>query len=172
MSEQDPSKAALIAEIMETAKSIDAKVADAREFGAGMLSDLEAAKAEAIALRERELAERAEDKATIDRLTKERDDAFASRDRWIQKLSDGMTDAYQRGLVQGHAGTKDDTARDFASAARPLVRWMNSLHPHHTALVTATGAELVMGVRNFVCHDYLRDKAPEGAAIERLKEET
>jgi hypothetical protein len=34
----------------------------------------------------------------------------------------------------------------FEEAARPLIKWMaENVHPHHTAIVTATGAELLEG---------------------------
>lgn len=34
----------------------------------------------------------------------------------------------------------------FKSAAIPLIKWLNeNCHPHHTAIVTPTGAELLEG---------------------------
>ena len=34
----------------------------------------------------------------------------------------------------------------FEEAARPLIKWMaENVHPHHTTVVTATGAELLEG---------------------------
>lgn len=86
---------------------------------------------------ERELAEREADKSVI------RTQAASIRQLQERLLS-----------FQGDAP-------DFASAARPLIRWMNSVHPHHTAIVTATYAELVVGEQMFRTEEYLRDKAPK-----------
>ena len=89
---------------------------------------------------ERELAEREADKSVI------RTQAASIRQLQERLLS-----------FQGDAP-------DFASAARPLIRWMNSVHPHHTAIVTSTDAELVEGKQVFRTEEYLRDKAPAPVA--------
>lgn len=42
--------------------------------------------------------------------------------------------------------TPKERADEFKEAARPLIKWMaENLHPHHTAIVTNIGAELLEG---------------------------
>ena len=46
----------------------------------------------------------------------------------------------------------------FEAVARPLIEWLNSLpHPHVTAVVDCTSAELCEGVCNIMTMDYVRD---------------
>ena len=47
----------------------------------------------------------------------------------------------------------------FIEAARPLIKWLaENVHPHHTAIVTATNAELLEGqASSGEVLDYLRD---------------
>ncbi len=41
--------------------------------------------------------------------------------------------------------SKEQT-ESFTEAARPLIKWLaENVHPHHTAIVTATDAELLEG---------------------------
>ena len=40
----------------------------------------------------------------------------------------------------------EEKMESFKQAALPLVQWLNeNVHPHHTAVVTPTGAELLEG---------------------------
>lgn len=40
----------------------------------------------------------------------------------------------------------DEQRKEFEAAARPLMKWLcDNVHPHHTAIVTPTGAELLEG---------------------------
>ncbi|OON34632.1 hypothetical protein BTJ39_23860 [Izhakiella australiensis] len=42
----------------------------------------------------------------------------------------------------------EQEADSFAEAAEPLIKWMaENTHPHHSAIVTSTGAELLMSER-------------------------
>lgn len=45
----------------------------------------------------------------------------------------------------------------FAKAARPAIEFMNTLHPHHTMVITADSAELLESQRLFKTTEYLRD---------------
>ncbi|HEJ9180372.1 TPA: hypothetical protein SML65_004733 [Serratia marcescens] len=46
----------------------------------------------------------------------------------------------------------------FEDAARPLIRWLaENKHPHHTAIVTSTHAELLMAELGVNTEDYLKD---------------
>ncbi|TGC28025.1 hypothetical protein [Escherichia sp. E1130] len=46
----------------------------------------------------------------------------------------------------------------FAEAAEPLIKWMaESVHPHHSAIVTSTGAELLMSEKTHNTEKYLKD---------------
>ncbi len=90
MSEQDPKRMALIAEIAKTAQDIAAKVADARDFNEMMIADLEAAKSEASARREMERAELESANARIRELEADREilarDAREVRDAAMKHL--------------------------------------------------------------------------------------
>lgn len=46
----------------------------------------------------------------------------------------------------------------FEDAARPLIKWLcENKHPHHSVIVTPTGAELLEGVVNTgSIHDYIK----------------
>ena len=47
--------------------------------------------------------------------------------------------------------------KEFEKAARPLVKYLSDKHhPHNTAVVTSTGAELVEGVMNVLIPDYIK----------------
>lgn len=46
----------------------------------------------------------------------------------------------------------------FEDAARPLVQWLaENCHPHTTAVVTSTNAELLVSVEGFETAEYLKD---------------
>lgn len=46
----------------------------------------------------------------------------------------------------------------FKEAAKPLIKWLaENVHPHHTAIVTSTGAELMMGEMSFPTEEFLKD---------------
>lgn len=61
--------------------------------------------------------------------------------------------------VPSQWGTTAEKAESFKEAARPLIKWMaEHLHPHHTSIVTATGAELLEGeVSTGQMLDYIKD---------------
>ena len=41
---------------------------------------------------------------------------------------------------------KPEDAKSFREAAMPLIKWLcENVHPHHTAIVTPTNAELLEG---------------------------
>ncbi|WP_261374013.1 hypothetical protein [Yersinia rohdei] len=46
----------------------------------------------------------------------------------------------------------------FKEAAKPLIKWLaENVHPHHTAIITSTGAELMMGEMSFPTEEFLKD---------------
>ncbi|TGC26304.1 hypothetical protein CQJ27_09085 [Escherichia sp. E1130] len=52
----------------------------------------------------------------------------------------------------------EQDADSFAEAAEPLIKWMaENVHPHHSAIVTSTGAELLMSERVHNTDKYLKD---------------
>lgn len=52
----------------------------------------------------------------------------------------------------------EQVADSFAEAAEPLIKWMaENVHPHHSAIVTSTGAELLMSERVHNTDKYLKD---------------
>jgi hypothetical protein len=63
----------------------------------------------------------------------------------------------------GHDGERADDDRPlvppgFEEAARPLMKWMaENLHPHHTAIVDQSSAELMVGLQRTVTLEYIRD---------------
>lgn len=60
-----------------------------------------------------------------------------------------------------HAKAADDKALvppGFEEAARPLMKWMaENLHPHHTAIVDQSSAELSSGLQYMTTPEYIRD---------------
>lgn len=60
-----------------------------------------------------------------------------------------------------HAKSADDKALvppGFEEAARPLMKWMaESLHPHHTAIIDQSSAELLSGLQRVTTPEYIRD---------------
>lgn len=64
--------------------------------------------------------------------------------------------------MESHDGAPDvcgDKSHDgFDEAAQPLIKWLaENVHPHHTAVVTSTSAELLELERSFSTTEYLRD---------------
>ena len=52
----------------------------------------------------------------------------------------------------------EEQRKAFESAARPLLRYLNdNHHPHMTAIVTQTTAELVEGQMAFMTEEYIKD---------------
>lgn len=46
----------------------------------------------------------------------------------------------------------------FAEASEPLIKWLaENVDPHHSVIVTATGAELLQGEKNHQTEKFLRD---------------
>jgi hypothetical protein len=53
---------------------------------------------------------------------------------------------------------KDEAERDaFAAAARPLIEFLSTVHPHHHVLVTPTHAELMEAQMVFKTDEFLKD---------------
>lgn len=54
------------------------------------------------------------------------------------------------------SGAKD--ADSFEQAAQPLMKWLGgNVHPHHTAVVTSTDAELLEGKQTIRTPKYVKD---------------
>jgi hypothetical protein len=54
------------------------------------------------------------------------------------------------------SGAKD--AISFEQAAQPLMKWLGgNVHPHHTAVVTSTDAELLEGKQTIRTTQYVKD---------------
>jgi len=48
--------------------------------------------------------------------------------------------------------------KDFEAITRPVIEWLNNnCHPHVSALIDPTGAELLEGVCAYQTNDYVRD---------------
>lgn len=46
----------------------------------------------------------------------------------------------------------------FEQAAEPLIKWLaENVHPHHTVIVTSTGAELLQGEKSHQTDKFLID---------------
>jgi hypothetical protein len=63
----------------------------------------------------------------------------------------------ERDALQEKPTTGDAERAAFIAAARPLIEYLNSLHPHHQCVVTSTGAELLEGRIGFETNEYLKD---------------
>jgi uncharacterized protein YeeX (DUF496 family) len=46
---------------------------------------------------------------------------------------------------------------DFELTVRPVIKFMNTIHPHHTLIITADSAELLEGQKVFTTKEYLKD---------------
>lgn len=47
---------------------------------------------------------------------------------------------------------------EFVKVVEPIIKWMNdNVHPHHTIIITNTGAELLEGQLSYVTDRFLRD---------------
>mgnify|MGYP003651060532 CR=1 FL=1 len=49
------------------------------------------------------------------------------------------------------------TNKQLLEAAKPLIKLMNELHPHHTAIVTATDVELFQSQMFSKTEEFLKD---------------
>lgn len=48
--------------------------------------------------------------------------------------------------------------KSFKEVAKPLIKGLaENVHPHHTVIVTSTGAELMMGEMSFPTEEFLKD---------------
>jgi hypothetical protein len=53
----------------------------------------------------------------------------------------------------------DEERNQFIAAAKPLMRWMaENLHPHYTASVTATDAELTEGTCSYSTPEFVHER--------------
>ncbi len=53
--------------------------------------------------------------------------------------------------------TQEQKQAEFEEAVRPLIKWLaQSVHPHHTVVVTSTHAELLEGQVVVATEEYLR----------------
>lgn len=60
-------------------------------------------------------------------------------------------------LIAGREPMSPEKRAAFGAAARPLIEFLNNLHPHHVAHVTSTGAELFEGQVSYNTNDFLKD---------------
>lgn len=52
----------------------------------------------------------------------------------------------------------EEKQTSFEQAAEPLIKWLaENVHPHHTVIVTATGAELLQGEKHHQTDKFLVD---------------
>jgi hypothetical protein len=52
----------------------------------------------------------------------------------------------------------EQQCKEFESITRPVIKWLNdNCHPHVTAVIDPTRAELLEGVCAYPTNDYLRD---------------
>ena len=49
------------------------------------------------------------------------------------------------------------TNEELLEASRPLIKLMNKLHPHHTAIVTATSVEILEWLMYSKTEEFLKD---------------
>ena len=73
---------------------------------------------------------------------------------------DGMTvEPCGKGSLFFTAEEKESVQDSFRAAARPLIKWLcENVHPHHTIIVTPTGAELLEGSASTGdVFDYVKD---------------
>ncbi|HDL7089598.1 TPA: hypothetical protein PXM39_001035 [Yersinia enterocolitica] len=59
----------------------------------------------------------------------------------------------------GFHETFEETKRQsFERSAKHLIQWLaENVHPHHTVIVTSTGAELMVGEMSFPTKEFLKD---------------
>lgn len=56
------------------------------------------------------------------------------------------------------ADGSEERPATFEDAARPLMKWLaENVHPHHTAIVDQSSAELLMGLQREVTQEYVKD---------------
>lgn len=57
-----------------------------------------------------------------------------------------------------HETFEEAKLQSFERSAKPLIKWLaENVHPHHTVIVTSTGAELMMGEMSFPTEEFLKD---------------
>lgn len=57
-----------------------------------------------------------------------------------------------------HETFEETKLQSFERSAKPLIQWLaENVHPHHTVIVTSTGAELMMGEMSFPTEEFLKD---------------
>ena len=65
-----------------------------------------------------------------------------------------------KGPCLGECNITDSNKKlaSFEEASKPLIKWLaENVHPHHTVIVTSTGAELMMGEMSFPTEEFLKD---------------
>lgn len=60
-------------------------------------------------------------------------------------------------VIASHGPMPTEKRGAFGAAARPLIEFLNNLHPHHVVHVTATGAELFEGQVTYKTSEFLKD---------------
>ncbi|MGQ6297114.1 hypothetical protein ACUNGJ_00845 [Serratia sp. IR-2025] len=51
-----------------------------------------------------------------------------------------------------------DADNSFEEAAKPLIKWLaENVHPHHTAIVDQSTAELLMGLQRVATQEFVKD---------------
>ncbi|MBI6183419.1 hypothetical protein JEQ07_23870 [Serratia proteamaculans] len=51
-----------------------------------------------------------------------------------------------------------DADNSFEEAAKPLIKWLaENVHPHHTAIVDQSSAELLMGQQRVATQEFVKD---------------
>lgn len=51
-----------------------------------------------------------------------------------------------------------DADNSFEEAAKPLIKWLaENVHPHHTAIVDQSSAELLMGLQRVATQEFVKD---------------
>ncbi|HBC7422537.1 TPA: hypothetical protein KEY88_005310 [Serratia marcescens] len=87
--------------------------------------------------------------------------AMESYDGAPDVCGDKATVTDSNGVECGRAGPNfhvGDSVGTFDEAAKPLIKWLaENVHPHHTAVVTSTSAELLEGKCSLSTTEYLRD---------------
>ncbi|MBU9829844.1 hypothetical protein J1779_07855 [Rahnella sp. FC061912-K] len=52
----------------------------------------------------------------------------------------------------------DKKLKEFEEAAKPLIKWLaENEHPHHTAIVSSTHAELLESKMGFPTEEFIKD---------------
>lgn len=60
--------------------------------------------------------------------------------------------------IDGDSEMSKDKLESFEEVAKPLIKWLaENFHPHHTAIVTSTHAELLEGKMAFPTEEFIKD---------------